>query len=96
MTPDFMIDKIIFKKIILQRVWDESHDQNFDPDLKGRIIGVKSHMDTLESQYYNLCYDTATTYLGHYKILQMETQSATICSKLTIETLEQGMKYVQS
>ena len=32
----------------------------------------------------------------NFKTLRMITQPAITCSKLTIETLEQGVKYVQS
>ena len=30
------------------------------------------------------------------RILTLMTQTAIICSKLTVETLEQGLKYIQS
>ena len=52
-----MIDRILFKRInkksksALQRVWDESLDQNLKLKLIGRIIGVTSHMDTLNYFY---------------------------------------------
>ena len=33
---------------------------------------------------------------GAFTVLLIQTQPAITCSKLTIETLEQGVKYVQS
>lgn len=36
---------------VLQRVWDKSHDQNLEPQLRGQIIGVKSHMGTFSYFY---------------------------------------------
>ena len=52
MTLDFLICQILFKGInkksasALQRVSDESLDQNLELELRGRIISVKSQMDT--------------------------------------------------
>ena len=38
-----------------------------------------------------------TTFLSHFQIFRMfPAQSAITCSKLTIETVEQGVQYVQS
>ena len=52
-----MINQILFKRIdkkfgsALQSVWDESHHQNLGPELRGRNIGVKSHLDTFNYLY---------------------------------------------
>ena len=37
--------------VALQQVWDESLDGNFEPEIKGRIIGVKSQMNTFNYFY---------------------------------------------
>ena len=44
------------------------------------------------------CYSWSLTakLMSDITLVQNETQSAFTCSKLTIETLEQGVKYVQS
>ena len=35
----------------LQQVWDETLDGNLEPEIKGRIIGVKSQMNTFNYFY---------------------------------------------
>ena len=35
----------------LQQFWDESLDGNLEPEIKGRIIAVKSEMNTLNCFY---------------------------------------------
>ena len=37
--------------VALQQVWDESLDGNLEPEIKGRIIGVKSQMNTFNYFY---------------------------------------------
>ena len=37
--------------VALQQVWDESFDENLKPEIKGRIIGVKSQMNTFKLFY---------------------------------------------
>ena len=37
--------------VVLQQVWDESLDENLKPEIKGRIIGVKSQMNTFKLFY---------------------------------------------
>ena len=37
--------------VALQQVWDESSDGNLEPEIKGRIIGVKSQMNTFNYFY---------------------------------------------
>ena len=47
MKLDFITDQIFFKRInkksasVLQHVWNESHDQNLEPEFSGQIIGAK-------------------------------------------------------
>lgn len=38
----------------LQRVWDESLDKNSEPELRGRIIGVRSQMDNYDYFYVGI------------------------------------------
>ena len=45
--------------------------------------------------YSSRGYELALASLEHFKV-RSPTQPAFTCSKLTIETLEQGVKYVQS
>lgn len=46
MTPEFLICQILFKRInkksesALQPVWDESLNQNLEPELRERILSV--------------------------------------------------------
>ena len=44
------------------------------------------------------CYDYRPDWIAHFRPARNQElpQPAFTCSKLTIETLEQGMKYVQS
>ena len=42
---------ILDKCVALQQVWDESSDGNLQAEIKGRIIGVKSQMNTLNCFY---------------------------------------------
>ena len=42
---------ILDKCVALQQVWDESIDGNLQAEIKGRIIGVKSQMNTLNYFY---------------------------------------------
>ena len=35
---------ILYNWFALQKIWDESLDGNLEPKIKGRIIGIKSHM----------------------------------------------------
>ena len=42
---------ILDKCVALQQVWDESIDGNLQAGIKGRIIGVKSQMNTLNYFY---------------------------------------------
>ena len=42
---------ILDKCVALQQVWDESSDENLQADIKGRIISVKSQMNTLNCFY---------------------------------------------
>ena len=37
--------------VALRQVWDKSLDGNLDPEIKGRIIGVKSQMNTFNYFY---------------------------------------------
>ena len=37
--------------VALQQVWNESLDGNFEPEIKGRIIGVKSQVNTFNYFY---------------------------------------------
>ena len=37
--------------VALQQVWDESLDGNLEPEIKSRIIGVKSQMTTFDYFY---------------------------------------------
>ena len=37
--------------VALQNVWNESLDGNLEPEIKGRIIGVKSQMKTFNYFY---------------------------------------------
>ena len=37
--------------VVLQQVWDESLDGNLEPEIKGKIIGVKSQMNTFNCFY---------------------------------------------
>ena len=46
------IMKSIFDNwVALQQVWDESLDGNLEPEIKSRIIGVKSQMTTFDYFY---------------------------------------------
>ena len=38
--------RILDNWVALQQVWDESLDGNLEPEIKGRIIDVKSQMNT--------------------------------------------------
>ena len=49
--------KSIFNNwVALQQVWDESLDGNLEPEIKGRIIGVKSQMNIFD--YLQLVFKT--------------------------------------
>ena len=37
--------------VALQQIWDESLDGNLEPEIKSRIIGVKSQMTTFDYFY---------------------------------------------
>ena len=37
--------------VALQQIWDESLDGNLEPEIKSRIIGVKSQMATFDYFY---------------------------------------------
>ena len=37
--------------VALQQVWDESLDGNLEPEIKSRIIGLKSQMTTFDYFY---------------------------------------------
>ena len=44
--------KSIFNNwVALQQVWDKSLDGNLEPEIKGRIIGVKSQMNIFDYLY---------------------------------------------
>ena len=44
--------KIILDKwVALQQVWDESFDENLEPEIKSRIFCVKSQMATFDCFY---------------------------------------------
>ena len=42
---------ILHKWVALQQVWDETLDGNLEPEIKCRIIGVKSKMTTFDYFY---------------------------------------------
>ena len=45
------IKSILNKWVALRQVWDKSLDGNLDPEIKGRIIGVKIQMNTFNYLY---------------------------------------------
>ena len=57
--------------------------------MKKKSLKEEIHEGTFYVTYYS---DNEIYYFQ----VQLETQPAITCSKLTIETLEQGVKYVQS
>ena len=45
------MQSILDSWVALQQVWNQSFGGNLEPDFKGRIIGVKSQMNTFKYFY---------------------------------------------
>ena len=60
-----------------------------------RNIGALELVCGIQHDVFSMTYATTTTEWGWFVDVE-ETQPVITCSKLTIETLEQGVKYVQS
>ena len=58
-------------------------------------LNMKKHMPKKKNTFFNINIFSFDTKACFFKT-QVLTQSAITCSKLTTETLEQGVKYVQS
>ena len=82
---------ILDKCVALQQVWDELIDGNLQAEIKGRIIGVKSQMNTL-NYFYGVT--ILQLVLGHSDDLSntIQPSSLTFCqgkkfTDLTLQTI---------
>ncbi len=87
------IESILENYSILQQLWDECLDTRLDPDVKGRVIGVKTQMVQYNLFFgFHLCETILKITDNLSRTLQKQTMSAAAgqsVADLTVATLKQ-------